>query len=196
MHLQCTFSLCRTYESKGSWHFSLILKRYLSNKKIQYLYCTVSCTVSRNDRTIKSTLFHQSAAWTMKKSVTVTHFTIKIIHTYLYITCTKKILFVKKYLSLLWVFTDFSILLLAFCFKHCDNMATNWNSKNARSSMVASLQGSMGTGTKGDEWSTGCIRAAGFHRVMACSRLARIIKLMNHFQYLLRPTNCTYLSNH
>jgi len=50
----------------------------------------------------------------MKKRVIVTHFTMKIIRTYLYITCNKKILFVKKYLSLLWVFTDFSILLVAF----------------------------------------------------------------------------------
>jgi len=50
----------------------------------------------------------------MKKHVIVTHFTMKIIHMYLYINCKKKILFVKKYLSLLWVFTDFSILLLAF----------------------------------------------------------------------------------
>jgi hypothetical protein len=59
-------------------------------------------------------LFHQSAAQAMKKRVIVTHFTKKIIRTYLYITCNKKILFVKKYFSLLWVFTDFSILL--FCF--------------------------------------------------------------------------------
>jgi len=36
----------------------------------------------------------------MKKRV-VTHFTMKIICTYLYITCNKKIVFVKKYLSLL-----------------------------------------------------------------------------------------------
>jgi len=50
----------------------------------------------------------------MRKRVTVTHFTTKIIRTYLYITCNKEILFVKKYLSLLWVFTDFSILLVAF----------------------------------------------------------------------------------
>ena len=35
-------------------------------------------------------------------------------HVHLYVTCNKKILFVKKYLSLLWVFTDFSILLVAF----------------------------------------------------------------------------------
>jgi len=31
----------------------------------------------------------------MKKRATVTHFTIKIIYMYLYITCKKKILFVK-----------------------------------------------------------------------------------------------------
>jgi len=50
----------------------------------------------------------------MRKRVIVTHFTMKIIRTYLYITRNKKVLFVKKYLSLLWVFTDFSILLVAF----------------------------------------------------------------------------------
>ena len=48
-----------------------------------------------------------------EKRVIVTHFTMKIIHMYLYITCNKKMLFVKKYLSLLWIFTDFSILLVA-----------------------------------------------------------------------------------
>jgi len=73
VHLQCTLSRSLspslTYESKGFWHFSLILKRQLSNEKIQYLYCTVSCTVSRDDRTIKIMLFHQSAAQAMKKRV-------------------------------------------------------------------------------------------------------------------------------
>jgi hypothetical protein len=59
-------------------------------------------------------LFRQSAAQAMKKRVVVTHFTTKIVRTYLYITCNKKILFVKKYFSLLWVFTDFSILLFYF----------------------------------------------------------------------------------
>jgi hypothetical protein len=59
-------------------------------------------------------LFHQSAAQARKKRVIVTHFTMKIIGTYLKITYNKKILLVKKYLSLLWVFTDFSILLVAF----------------------------------------------------------------------------------
>jgi hypothetical protein len=39
--------------------------------------------------------------------------------------------------------------------KHCDNAATNSNSENARSRMVASLRGSVGAGTKEDELSTG-----------------------------------------
>jgi hypothetical protein len=81
----------------------------------------------------------------------------------------------KKYFSLLWVFTDFSILLVAFC----DNAATNSNSENARSRMVASLRGSVGAGTKEDESSTGRVWAAGFHHVTACSRVARALKLMN-----------------
>jgi len=59
-------------------------------------------------------LFHQSAVRAMKKSVIFPHLTMKIVRTYLYITCNKKLLFVKKYLSLLWVFTDFSILIVAF----------------------------------------------------------------------------------
>jgi len=50
----------------------------------------------------------------MKKRLIVKHFTMKIIRTYLYMTSNKKILFVKKYFSLLWVFTDFFILLFAF----------------------------------------------------------------------------------
>ena len=36
-------------------------------------------------------LFHQSAAQTMKKCVIVTHFTKKIIHTYLYVTFNMRI---------------------------------------------------------------------------------------------------------
>ena len=31
-------------------------------KKLPYLFCTVSCTVSRDDRTIKIMLIHQNAA--------------------------------------------------------------------------------------------------------------------------------------
>jgi len=50
----------------------------------------------------------------MKKRVTVTHFTMKITRAYLYITCNKKILFVKNCLSLLWVFPVFFILHVAF----------------------------------------------------------------------------------
>jgi hypothetical protein len=42
------------------------------------------------------------------------------------------------------------------------------------------LWGSVSMGAKEDESSTGCIWAAGFHHVMACSHLACILKLMNH----------------
>jgi hypothetical protein len=45
--------------------------------------------------------------------------------------------------------------------------------------MVESLRGSVGTGTKGDESSTGRIWAAGFHHVTARSLLARVLKIMN-----------------
>jgi len=44
---------------------------------------------------------------------------------------------------------------------------------------MASLQGSMGMGTKKDETSTGRIWAAGFHHFTARSCLAYILKLMN-----------------
>jgi hypothetical protein len=43
---------------------------------------------------------------------------------------------------------------------------------------VASLPGSVGTGTKGDESIAGRVWAAGFHHVRARSRLARVLKLM------------------
>jgi len=46
--------------------------------------------------------------------------------------------------------------------------------------MVASLRGSVGTGTKEDESSTGRVGVAGVHHVTARSRLARVFKLMNH----------------
>ena len=64
--------------------------------------------------------------------------------------------------------------------KNYDNAATDSNSENARSRMVASLRGSVGTGTKEDESSTGRVWAAGFHHVTAPSRLARVLKLTNH----------------
>jgi hypothetical protein len=41
------------------------------------------------------------------------------------------------------------------------------------------LRGSVSTGTKEDESSTGCIWPAGFHHVKARSLLARVLKLMN-----------------
>jgi len=63
--------------------------------------------------------------------------------------------------------------------KRCDNAATNWNSENARSRMVASWRGCVGMGTKKDESSTLSVWAAGFHHVTARSRLARVFKLMN-----------------
>jgi hypothetical protein len=47
--------------------------------------------------------------------------------------------------------------------------------------MVASLRGSVGTGTKGDESSTGHIWGSGFYHVMARSHLARVLILMNRF---------------
>jgi hypothetical protein len=65
--------------------------------------------------------------------------------------------------------------------KHCDIMATNLNSENARSRMMASLRGSVGTGAKEEKSSTVRILDAGFHHVAARSGLARILKLMNRF---------------
>ena len=63
--------------------------------------------------------------------------------------------------------------------KHCNNAATNSNSKNAKSRIVASLHGSVVTGTNDDESCIGRVWAVGFHHVMARYRLARILKLMN-----------------
>ena len=61
--------------------------------------------------------------------------------------------------------------------KHCDNLATNSNSENARSRMAASLRGSVGTGTKEDESSTGRVWAAGFHHVTARSAWRAVFNL-------------------
>jgi len=47
------------------------------------------------------------------------------------------------------------------------------------------LRGSVGTGTKEDESSTGRVWAAGFHHVTTRSRLARVLKLVNRFISLL-----------
>ena len=115
----------------------------------------------------------------MKKRVIVIHFTMKIVGTYLYITCNKKILFVKKILAYFGYSPTSPFILLLSEHKHCDNAATNSNSENARSRMLASLRGSVGTGTKEDESSTVCVWAAGFHHITARSRLARVLKRMN-----------------
>jgi len=116
----------------------------------------------------------------MKKRVIVTHFTMKIVRMYPYIISNKKFSFVKIYLSLLWLFTDFSIVLFLLPeHKHCHNAATNCNNENARSRMVASLQGIVGTGTTESESSTGRVWAAAFHHFTVRSGLARILKLMN-----------------
>jgi hypothetical protein len=42
------------------------------------------------------------------------------------------------------------------------------------------LRGRVGTGTKEDEPSTRRVCSSGFHHVMALSRLARILKIMNN----------------
>jgi len=115
----------------------------------------------------------------MKTRVTVTHFTMEIIRTYLYITCNKKILFVKKYLTYCGYSPSSPLFLLLSEHKHCDNAATNSNCENARSRIVVSLLGSVFMGTKEDESSTGRVWVAGFHHITALSRVTRVLKLMN-----------------
>jgi len=75
----------------------------------------------------------------------------KILRTYLYITCNKKFLFVNKIFAYCAYSPTSPFFLLLSEHKHCDNAATNSNSENARSRMVASLRGRVGTGTKEDE---------------------------------------------
>jgi len=114
----------------------------------------------------------------MKKCVIVTNFTMKIIRTYLYINCNKKILL--KNISAYCGYSPTSpFFLLLSEHKLCDNAATNSKSENSGSRMVASLRGSVGTGTNEDESSNGHVWAAVFHHVTARSRLARVLKLMN-----------------
>jgi hypothetical protein len=64
--------------------------------------------------------------------------------------------------------------------KHCDNVATNAYSKNARSRMEASSAGKREYGEKEDESSTGRVWTAGFHHVTDHSHLAGILKLKIH----------------
>jgi hypothetical protein len=98
-------------------------------------------------------------------------------------TCTKPVIrkfyLLKNILAYCGHSSTSPFFLLLSEHKHCNNAATNLNSKNARSRMVASLLGSVGMGTKEVESSTGRIWAAGFHHVTARSCLARILKLMN-----------------
>jgi len=84
----------------------------------------------------------------MKKRVIFTHFTVKIIRTYLYITCNKKFYLLKIILAYCGHSPTSTFFLLLSEHKHCDNAATNSNSENARSRIVASLRGSVGTGKK------------------------------------------------
>jgi len=90
----------------------------------------------------------------------------KTVCTYLYIIRNKKILFVKNILAYCGYSPTSPFFLLLSEHKHCDNAATNSNSENARNRMVASLQGSMGTGTRKMSQVLG-IWAAGFHHVIA-----------------------------
>jgi hypothetical protein len=67
----------------------------------------------------------------------------------MYITCNKKILFVKKFLAYCGYSSTSPFFLLLSEHKHCDNVATNSNSENATSRMAASLRGKCGYGDKG-----------------------------------------------
>jgi len=99
--------------------------------------------------------------------------------TCLYITCNKKFYLLKIISPYCGYLPTFPFFLLLSEHKHCDNAATNSNSENARSRMVANLRGSVGTRTKEDEPSTERVWAAGFHHVTARSRLPRVLKHKN-----------------
>ena len=88
-------------------------------------------------------------------------------------------LLVKNILAFYGYSPTFPFFLLLSEHKHCDNVATNSNSKNARSRMAANLPGNVGTGAKEDESSYGRVWAARFHHVTDRSRLARVLKLTN-----------------
>ena len=115
----------------------------------------------------------------MKKRVIVTHFTMKIVCTYLYINCNKKVHLLKNILAYCGYSPTSPFILLLSEHKHCDKAATNWNSEKAISRMVATLRGNVGTGTKEDKSSNGRVWAAGFHHVAARSRLARVFKIVH-----------------
>ena len=109
-----------------------------------------------------------------EKSV-VTHLKMEIICTYLHIICSliRQFYLLRNILAYCGYSPTSPFFLLLSEHKHCDNAATNWNSENVRSRMVASLLGSVGTGSKEHESSTGRVWATAFHRVTARCRLAR-----------------------
>ena len=84
----------------------------------------------------------------MNKRIIVTHFTMKIIVR----ICTQPVIITFYLLKIILAYCGYSptspFFLLLSEHKHCDNAATNSNSENVRSRMVASLRGSVGTGTK------------------------------------------------
>jgi len=121
----------------------------------------------------------------MKNRVIVTHFTMKIICTYLYITYNKITLFFKNVLAYCGYSPTSPFFLLLSEHKHSDKAETNSNSENARSIIVASFRGSVGTETKEDESSTGRVWADEFHHVTARSLLTRVLKIMNPFISLI-----------
>ena len=86
--------------------------------------------------------------YSTSKRVIVTHFTTKIIRTYLYITCNKTTLFVKKKNLAYCGYSPTSPFLLSE-HKHCDKAGTNSNSENARSRMFGKFGGKSGCGDKG-----------------------------------------------
>jgi hypothetical protein len=113
----------------------------------------------------------------MKKRVIVTHFTIKIIRTY--VPVIRKFHLLQKF-SVYGGYSPTSLFFLMLSeHKHCDNAATNSNSENARSRMLAILRRSVGTETKEDKLSTGRVWAPGFYHVKAHSRLVCVLKLIN-----------------
>jgi len=61
--------------------------------------------------------------------------------------------------------------------------------------MVSKLRGSIRTGTKEDESSTGRVWAAGYHHVTARSRLARVLKIMKRFSFCYRARVLYILKN-
>ena len=177
--LHCTFTvyfLSHTYESKGFWHFSLILETIQQWKSTVPVLYNIKYSF-KGWQNNKNHAFPSKHCISNEKMCYCYTFYNENLTTYLYINFNKEVL-LKNILAYCG-YSPTSFFLLLSEHKHCNNAATNLNSKNAWSRMLASLWGSVGMETKEDEWSTGCIWAAGFHHVMALSLLARIFKLMN-----------------